>query len=170
MHRHNPRQRVREHTHAPCRSNQQHAEKHHRKSAHSFIPSFFGGIIAATRVDRLTRPLVCGQCLYVSRQTILTAKFAKLSLAAVLFRLGIIGVVMLGAAAAFAYVAGWLSPQRLTQASLMDAFARLNGAHPGFRRNHAKGLCVSGWFDSTGAATLLSKSAILESGRVPVIG
>jgi len=121
-------------------------------------------------VDRLTRPLVCGQCLYVSRQTILTAKFAKLSLAAVLFRLGIIGVVMLGAAAAFAYVAGWLSPQRLTQASLMDAFARLNGAHPGFRRNHAKGLCVSGWFDSTGAATLLSKSAILESGRVPVIG
>jgi catalase len=46
----------------------------------------------------------------------------------------------------------------------------VNGAHPGFRRNHAKGVCVSGWFDGTGAATLLSKSEILGSGRVPVIG
>jgi catalase len=32
------------------------------------------------------------------------------------------------------------------------------------------GICVSGWFESTGAATLLSKSEILEPGRVPVIG
>ena len=95
---------------------------------------------------------------------------AKLGLAAAALRLGAIGALLLAVAAAFADVAGWLSPQRLTQASLMDAFARLNGDHPGFRRNHAKGLCVSGWFDSTGAATLLSKSAMLASGRVPVIG
>jgi len=114
-------------------------------------PAFFGGIIRCN----------------VSGQPILSS---KLSLAAVLLRLGVIGVLLLGAAAAFAYVAGWLSPDRLTQASLMEAFARVNGEHPGFRRNHAKGLCVGGWFDSTGAATLLSKSAILGSGRVPVIG
>jgi catalase len=95
---------------------------------------------------------------------------AKLGLAAVVLRLGAIGALMLAVAAAFADVAGWLSPQRLTQASLMEAFARVSGDHPGFRRNHAKGLCVSGWFDSTGAATLLSKSAMLASGRVPVIG
>lgn len=95
---------------------------------------------------------------------------SKLSLAAMLLRLGVIGALLVGAASSFAYVAGWLSPKRLTQASLMEAFARLNGEHPGFRRNHAKGLCVSGWFDSTGAATLLSKSSILEPGRVPLIG
>ncbi len=95
---------------------------------------------------------------------------AKLSLAAAVLRLGAIGALLLAVAAAFADVAGWLSPQRLTQASLMEAFSRLNGDHPGFRRNHAKGVCVSGWFNSTGAATLLSKSAMLASGRVPVIG
>jgi catalase len=93
-----------------------------------------------------------------------------LGIAATLLRLGAIGAAGLAAAAAFAYVGGWLSPRRLTQASIMDAFAQLDGAHPGFRRNHAKGVCVSGWFDSTGAATLLSKSEILEAGRVPVIG
>jgi catalase len=95
---------------------------------------------------------------------------AKLGLAAAVLRLGAIGALMLAVAAAFADVAGWLSPQRLTQSSLMEAFSRINGDHPGFRRNHAKGLCVSGWFDSTGAATLLSKSAMLASGRVPLIG
>jgi catalase len=52
----------------------------------------------------------------------------------------------------------------------MDAFAQVNGSHPGFRRNHAKGVCVSGWFEGTGAATLLSKSEILEPGRIPVVG
>lgn len=93
-----------------------------------------------------------------------------LGVAATLLRLAAIGGVLLVAAAAFAYVGGWLSPRRLTQSSLMDAFAQVDGAHPGFRRNHAKGVCVSGWFDGTGAATLLSKSEILGSGRVPVIG
>jgi len=93
-----------------------------------------------------------------------------LSIAAVLLRLGVIGAAAFAAAAAFAYVGGWLSSGRLTQASIMDAFAQLNGVHPGFRRNHAKGVCVSGWFDSTGAATLLSKSEILDSGRVRVVG
>jgi catalase len=93
-----------------------------------------------------------------------------LGIGAVILRLGAIGAVALAAAASFAYVGGWLSPARLTQASIMDAFAQVNGPHPGFRRNHAKGVCVSGWFDSTGAATLLSRSEILEAGRVPVIG
>jgi catalase len=89
-----------------------------------------------------------------------------------LLRLGAIGAVALAlaSAAAFAYVGGWLTPRRLTQASIMGAFAQVNGVHRGFRRNHAKGICVSGWFDSTGGATLLSKSEILESGHVPVIG
>jgi catalase len=85
-------------------------------------------------------------------------------------RLAAIGAFLMAVAAAFAYVGGWLSPRRLTQAGIMGAFTEVNGVHPGFRRNHAKGVCVSGWFEGTGAASLLSKSEILAPGRVPVIG
>jgi catalase len=42
--------------------------------------------------------------------------------------------------------------------------------HPGFRRNHAKGVCVSGYFDSNGRGVALSKAAVFPPGRVPVIG
>lgn len=90
--------------------------------------------------------------------------------AATLARLAVIGVVTLGVAGAFAYVGGWLSPGRLTPARLVGAFQEVNGTHPGFRRNHAKGVCVSGWFESTGAAVPLSKAGIFAPGRVPVIG
>lgn len=93
-----------------------------------------------------------------------------LSGSAVLLRSLAIAAALLAAAGAFAYTAGWLTPTRLTQASLMRAFARLDGAHPGFRRNHAKGVCVSGWFESSGGAALLSKAEILQPGRFPVVG
>jgi catalase len=93
-----------------------------------------------------------------------------LSVAATLARLAAIGAIMLGAAAAFAYVGGCLSPGRLTQARIMSAFSAVNGAHPGFRRNHAKGLCVAGTFDSTGEAVALSKAAVFKPGHVPLIG
>src|SRR5580704_166632 len=82
-----------------------------------------------------------------------------------------IGVVMLIVAAAFAGVGGWLSPHRLTQDRMMQAFQDLSGAHPGFRRNHAKGLCVTGWFESSGAAVSLSKAEVLQAGgHAQVIG
>ena len=64
--------------------------------------------------------------------------------AGALVRLGAIGAVMLGAAGAFAYAGGWLSPVRLTQDRMMAAFQDANGTHAGFRRNHAKGVCVTG--------------------------
>ena len=87
--------------------------------------------------------------------------------AGVLVRLGAIGAVMLSVAGAFAYVGGWLSPARLTQDRLMAAFQDANGAHAGFRRNHAKGVCVTGWFESSGQAAELSKAAVFRPGRVP---
>jgi catalase len=46
----------------------------------------------------------------------------------------------------------------------------VNGPHPGFRRNHAKGVCVSGYFESNGRGVVLSKAAVFPVGRVPVIG
>ena len=88
----------------------------------------------------------------------------------VLARLGAIGAVILCVAGAFAYVGGWLSPGRLTQDRMMAAFQDANGSHPGFRRNHAKGVCVTGWFDSNGQAVPLSKAAVFRPGRVPVVG
>jgi len=85
-------------------------------------------------------------------------------------RFAVIGAVLLAALGAFAYVGGWLSPHRLTQARMMAAFQSAGGNHPGFRRNHAKGLCVTGWFESNGNAATLSKAAVFAPGRVPLIG
>src|SRR6202166_834059 len=90
--------------------------------------------------------------------------------AGVLVRLGAIGVAMLSVAGAFAYAGGWLSPARLTQDRMMAAFQDANGTHAGFRRNHAKGVCVTGWFESNGQGAALSKAAVFKPGRVPVVG
>jgi catalase len=53
---------------------------------------------------------------------------------------------------------------------MINTFEQVNGLHPGFRRNHAKGVCVSGYFDSNGRGVALSKAAVFPPGRVPVIG
>jgi catalase len=90
--------------------------------------------------------------------------------AGVIVRLAAIGAVMLSVAAAFADVGGWFSPARLTQDRMMAAFQDANGTHAGFRRNHAKGVCVTGWFESSGQAAALSKAAVFRPGRVPVVG
>lgn len=89
---------------------------------------------------------------------------------AALVRLGAIGAVLLVAAGGFAYAGGWLSPGRLTQDRVIDAFERQNGAHPGFRRNHSKGVCIAGSFDSNGQGAQLSKAVVFAPGRVPVTG
>jgi catalase len=58
----------------------------------------------------------------------------------------------------------------LTPARFIDRFEQINGVLSGFRRNHAKGLGVSGFFESNGNGVRLSKAAVFELGRVPVIG
>jgi catalase len=85
-------------------------------------------------------------------------------------RFGGIGVVLLVVAAAFLYLGGWFSPNKLTPARFADGFERVDGIHSGFRLNHAKGVCVSGSFDSNGRGTRLSKAVVFETGRVPIIG
>jgi len=87
-----------------------------------------------------------------------------------LARLAVIGAAVLAVAVCFAYVAGWLSPGRLSQARFINRFEKLNGVHPGFRRNHAKGVCVTGSFESNGHGVRLSKAVVFEPGRVPVVG
>ncbi len=65
---------------------------------------------------------------------------------------------------------GWFSPNALTPARFVDAFERTGGVHSGFRRNHAKGVGVSGYFESNGQGARLSKALVFRPGRVPVIG
>ncbi|CAG2133718.1 Catalase-related peroxidase precursor [compost metagenome] len=92
----------------------------------------------------------------------------KLSRNAVAIRLGAIGAAVVCMACGFAYVGGWFTPGRLTQGKVIDGFEAVNGKHVGFRRNHAKGLCATGWFDSNGAGVPFSKADVLAPGRVPV--
>jgi catalase len=85
-------------------------------------------------------------------------------------RLAAIGVVVAGIASLFAYAGGWLTPHRLSPNAMINTFEEVNGSHPGFRRNHAKGVGVSGYFESNGRGVALSRAAVFHSGRVPVIG
>jgi catalase len=85
-------------------------------------------------------------------------------------RLGAIAVVVAALAGAFAYVNGRLDPQRLTPDRLVNQLENNNGVHPGFRRNHAKGICVVGYFQSSGQARALSSAAVFNASRTPVVG
>jgi catalase len=84
-------------------------------------------------------------------------------------RLAGIGVLILGVFGAFLYLGGWLTPHALTPARFVDGFERVYGIHSGFRRNHAKGVCVSGFFESNGQGTRLSKAVVFRTGRMSVI-
>jgi catalase len=94
----------------------------------------------------------------------------RLSMPGAVARLTLIGIALVGVAGTFAYLGGWLTPKALTPARFTNGFEEVNGVHPGFRRNHAKGLGVSGFFESNGNGVRLSKAAVFQSGRVPVLG
>jgi catalase len=90
--------------------------------------------------------------------------------AGTLSRLALIGVALAAVAGTFAYVGGWFTPNELTPARFVDGFEYVNGVHSGFRRNHAKGVGVSGFFESNGIGVRLSEAVVFRPGRVPVIG
>src|ERR1700755_3704919 len=71
--------------------------------------------------------------------------------------------------AAFLYAGGWLTPGKVTPAAVVDTFEHVNGVHPSFRRNHAKGLGASGYFESNGNVARLSKAVVFQPGRYPVV-
>jgi catalase len=95
---------------------------------------------------------------------------APLGGAGALARMALIGVVLAAVAGMFAFLGGWLSSNRLTPQRFVDTLEQLDGVHPGFRRNHAKGLGVSGFFEGNGNGERLSKAAVFRPGRVAVIG
>ncbi|HEY4608768.1 MAG TPA: hypothetical protein VIH06_06175, partial [Ilumatobacteraceae bacterium] len=71
---------------------------------------------------------------------------------------------------ALLYVNNRIGPARLTSQVLLDGFEEVFGRQLGFRRNHAKGVVVEGYFDSNGNGRELSKAAVFRPGRTPVIG
>jgi catalase len=88
----------------------------------------------------------------------------------VLLRLTAIGALVAGIAGLFAYAGGWLTPHTLSPALMVDTFEQVNGRHSGFRRNHAKGVCVTGYFESNGHGLALSKASVFRPGRAPIVG
>ncbi len=95
---------------------------------------------------------------------------ARLPSSAIFVRLAAIGLLLAVIAGLFLYAGGWLTPHALTPAAMINTFERVNGMHPGFRRNHAKGVCVTGYFESNGAGQALSKAQVFRAGRVPILG
>ena len=84
--------------------------------------------------------------------------------------LAVILVVIAGSAAAFAYTAGWFSPQQLTGDRIVDAFKLPPGAPLGHRRNHAKGICFTGVFEANGAGAALSRAPMFKPGQYAALG
>jgi catalase len=95
---------------------------------------------------------------------------APLPRGALLTRFAAIGALLAVIAGLFLYAGGWLTPNKLTPVTFVNTFEHLDGLHPGFRRNHAKGVDVTGYFESNGAGQALSKAEVFRPGRVPIIG
>lgn len=78
-----------------------------------------------------------------------------------------VGAVLAGG---YAYAAGWLTPQRLTPKLVVATLSDNYGMHAGYRRNHAKGICVVGHFDGNGKASPYSRASVFDAIGTPVIG
>jgi catalase len=81
-----------------------------------------------------------------------------------------IGAVVFVAAAAFAYTAGWLTPNRVTPEKMVTALQPPGGPALGHRRNHAKGICFTGTFTANGTGSALSTAQVFTPGKYPVVG
>jgi catalase len=88
----------------------------------------------------------------------------------VLLGAAVVGAFLAADFGALLYANKWIGPARLTPRVFLDGFATVFGRHPGFRKNHAKGIAVTGFFDSNGNGGALSKASVFAPGRTPVVG
>jgi catalase len=97
----------------------------------------------------------------------LTWRGTVLTRRSILLGLGAIGAFLAVDLGLVAYTsrAGTLNRQ-----TFLDGFRTVYGVHPGFRKNHAKGVAVVGYFTSNGKATELSRASLFEPGETPVSG
>lgn len=82
----------------------------------------------------------------------------------------LIGAIVLLLVAGFAWAAGWIGPKRINGGDVTRALDANGGKHPGYRRAHAKGLCLSGSFTANGAGSALSTASVFRAGSYPVNG
>jgi catalase len=82
----------------------------------------------------------------------------------------LIAAILAAGVGSFAYAAGWFSPDRLTPTEIIDALAPASGPSLGHRRNHAKGICFTGAFDSNGNGEEISRTVVFRRGQYPVLG
>ncbi|HXO53884.1 MAG TPA: catalase family peroxidase [Mycobacterium sp.] len=68
------------------------------------------------------------------------------------------------------YANNRIGPARLTPQVFLDGFLKVFGRQLGFRKNHAKGVVVAGYFESNGSGRELSRAAVFRPGRTPVVG
>ena len=86
-------------------------------------------------------------------------------------RFALIGAILALVVLLFAWVGGYLSPQRISGDTLADTLQRATGkVFPGYRRAHAKGVCVTGHFTSNGAGLALSRASLFPAGDISVMG
>lgn len=82
-----------------------------------------------------------------------------------------IAAIVAAVAGAFAWTAGWLTPDRLTPARMTDAIeATAPKPYPGFRRAHAKGVCVAGHFEGNAQGAGLSTARVFADAHAPLTG
>ena len=86
-----------------------------------------------------------------------------------LLRLAAIAGALATVALALVYTAGWLRSGAITPSAFVKT-QELGGIHAGFRRAHAKGICVAGTFTSSGALSALSSASVFAAGTTPVLG
>ncbi|WAC48283.1 catalase family peroxidase [Asticcacaulis sp. SL142] len=84
--------------------------------------------------------------------------------------LGAIGAIVAVLILGFGWARGWLGPTRVSGAAIADALEGNAGKHAGHRRAHAKGMCVTGYFDSNGNGRKVSTATVFKPGRYPVVG
>lgn len=86
-----------------------------------------------------------------------------------LLALGSIAVIVAATTVTFAAVAGWFGGGISAQ-NIVDGLEAGGKPHPGYRRNHAKGICVTGTFSPSLDAAALSTARTFAQPSVPVVG
>ncbi|MFT3698822.1 MAG: catalase family peroxidase [Kofleriaceae bacterium] len=84
-------------------------------------------------------------------------------------RHALVAAILLAIITAFAWTGGWFSPTAATPNRIIDAFEAANGVHPGFRRNHAKGIGFRGTFHGNLDGVHLSHASLFGH-DTPVLG
>jgi catalase len=88
----------------------------------------------------------------------------------ILVGIGAVGAFLAVDLGAVAYANNWIGGKELTRQTFIDGFRAVSGKHPGFRSNHAKGVAVTGYFDSNGNGSELSTARVFLQGSTPVMG